>query len=209
MLNEQETSASDNNLPEVTLLGFNALRIDLRRKRQHYTRINNFVNKYIKMTLQWGSLAVMGYRCEQQILAIRPTFLALLLRPFGALLSALLRIFTDVYINPKAVIQEGLIIHNFAGIDLDPKFAGQNLTVNQNVCIGQDYSASGRPVIGDNVFVGAGAKILGAVTIGNNVVIAANSLVTKSIPDCCSVVGVPAQIVSRGVTSDYLSFNTD
>jgi serine O-acetyltransferase len=208
MLNKQETSAGDI-LPLVSLLGFTALRIDLRRKRQHYTRVDNFVNKYIKMTLQWGTLAVMAYRFEQQLLAIRPTLLGQLLHPIGALMAALLRIFTDIYINPRAVIQEGLIIHNFAGIDLDPKSAGQNLTVNQNVCIGEDFSASGRPVIGNNVFVGAGAKILGAVTIGNDVVIAANALVTKSIPDCCSVVGVPAQIVSRGVTSDYMSFNTD
>jgi serine O-acetyltransferase len=208
MLNEQDTPAIEN-LPTVWLLGLAALRIDLRRKRQHYTRIDNFVNKYIKMTLQWGSLAVMVFRFEQQILAIRPTFLGHLLRPFSSLLAALLRVFTDVYINPRAVIREGLIIHNFAGIELDPKFAGQNLTVNQNVCIGQDFTANGRPVIGNNVFVGVGAKILGAITIGNDVVIAANALVTKSIPDCCSVVGVPAQIVSRGITSDYLTFNTD
>lgn len=194
---------------QSSVSGFDALRIDLRRKRRHYTRIDNFVNKYIKMTLQWGSIAVMVYRFEQQldklvVPVLRPALLLLF-----KLLSAPLRMMTDCRINPRADIDKGLVLHNFAGIELDPLSAGSNLTVNQNVCIGADYYRRGKPVLGNNVFVGAGAKILGDIEIGNNVVIAANSVVLSSIPDNCSVVGIPAKIVSRGVTSDYLSFDVD
>ncbi|MEO9946917.1 DapH/DapD/GlmU-related protein [Paraglaciecola sp.] len=191
----------------VPKLGIAALKVDLRRKRQHYTRVNNFVNKYIKMTLQWGSLAVMVFRLQQQCRLIEIRVLRWFLGVLVAIPAGLLRLLTDAYINPKANIGTGLVLHNFAGIEIDPESAGKNLTVNQNVCIGVDYEMSGRPTIGNNVFVGAGAKILGPVSIGDNVVIAANSLVVDSIPDCCSVVGCPAQIVSRGVTSDYLSFD--
>lgn len=192
-----------------SLFGFDALRVDLRRKRRHYTRIDNFVNKYIKMTLQWGSLAVMAYRLEQQLMAFRVPVLREILLLIFRILFACLRMLTDCHINPKAQIDKGLVLHNFAGIELDPESVGENLTVNQNVCVGKDYLDKRRPRLGNNVFVGAGAKILGDIEIGNNVVIAANSLVISSIPDNCSVVGNPAKIVSRGVTSDYLNFNVE
>ncbi|WP_170308524.1 serine O-acetyltransferase [Alteromonas alba] len=192
-----------------SLSGFDALRIDLRRKRRHYTRIDNFVNKYIKMTLQWGSLAVMVYRCEQQISKLDIPVLSFLLLALFRLLSTPVKLATDCRINPQSEIDKGLVLHNFAGIELDPRRAGTNLTVNQNVCIGADYYKRGKPVLGNNVFVGAGAKILGDIEIGNNVVIAANSVVMSSIPDNCSVVGIPAKIVSRGVTSDYLNFDVE
>lgn len=44
-------------------------------------------------------------------------------------------------------------------------------------------------MIGDNVFIGAGAKIIGDVLVGNNVTIGANAVITKNIPDNCTVVG--------------------
>ena len=47
------------------------------------------------------------------------------------------------------------------------------------------------PVIGDNVFIGTGAKIIGNITIGNNVLIGANAVVTKDVPDNCTVIGNP------------------
>ena len=94
-------------------------------------------------------------------------------------------------------------------VAIDAKKIGQNCTVNQCVSIGADYSGptGKKPVLGDNVFVGSGAKILGNVVIGDNVVIAANALVLKSVPDNCTVSGVPARIISRQNTSSYLKFD--
>ena len=77
-------------------------------------------------------------------------------------------------------------------------------TVNQGVSIGADWLCQGRPIIGNNVFIGAGAKVLGRIQIGDNVVIAANALVIQAVPDNCTVVGVPARIISRQATSIYL-----
>ena len=37
--------------------------------------------------------------------------------------------------------------------------------------------------------------ILGPITIGNNVTIAAGAVVTKDIPDNCTVAGVPAKVI--------------
>lgn len=51
------------------------------------------------------------------------------------------------------------------------------------------------PVIGNRVRVYCGAMILGDVKIGNHVNIGAGAVVTKNVPDHCTVVGNPARIV--------------
>ncbi|HEX3022706.1 MAG TPA: serine O-acetyltransferase, partial [Lachnospiraceae bacterium] len=51
------------------------------------------------------------------------------------------------------------------------------------------------PHIGDGVYIGCGAKVIGGIDIGNNVIIGANAVVTKDIPNDCTVVGNPSYIV--------------
>ena len=57
-------------------------------------------------------------------------------------------------------------------------------------------------VVGNNVYIGNQVIILPGVTIGNNVIIGAGAVVTKSIPDNCVAVGVPA--VPIKTTDEYL-----
>ena len=52
-------------------------------------------------------------------------------------------------------------------------------------------------VIGDGVMIGANAVILEGVHVGDNSVIAAGSVVTKDVPPCCVVAGVPAKVVKQ------------
>lgn len=53
-----------------------------------------------------------------------------------------------------------------------------------------------KPVhIKDNVWIGEGVSVLPGVTIGFGCIIGAMSVVTKSIPDYCIAVGVPAKVV--------------
>lgn len=54
-----------------------------------------------------------------------------------------------------------------------------------------------RPIIGNNVKIYANSLILGGITIGDNVIIGAASVVLKSVPDNCTVVGNPARIVKQ------------
>ena len=49
--------------------------------------------------------------------------------------------------------------------------------------------------INDNVWIGAGARILDGVEIGRNSIVGAGSVVTKSIPENVTVVGVPARTI--------------
>lgn len=82
----------------------------------------------------------------------------------------------------------GIIVHLKAHI-------GANAVIWQQVTIGS--SGGGTPWIGDNCKIGAGAKILGKIKIGDNVRIGANTVVTKDIPDNCTVVGQQMRILEN------------
>lgn len=49
--------------------------------------------------------------------------------------------------------------------------------------------------IGKNCWIGTGVVILPGTTLGNNVIVGANSVVTKSFPSNCTIVGNPAKII--------------
>lgn len=54
--------------------------------------------------------------------------------------------------------------------------------------------------ISDHVWVGADVKILKGVSIGKNSIIGTGSIVTKSIPNNCIAVGIPAKVIRKDVT---------
>lgn len=96
-------------------------------------------------------------------------------------------------------IEGGLKIMHSSGCIIVPHKAGNNLTVFQGVTIGDGLKIgeTGRrnPDIGDNVTIMPNSVVAGGITIGNNVTIGAGSVVLKSVPDNCLVVGNPARII--------------
>lgn len=86
-----------------------------------------------------------------------------------------------------------MIWHGFSTI-INAKSIGNNCTIYQQVTIG---NWNGTPKIGNNVTIFPGAKVIGNITVGDNVKIGANAVVSKNVPENCTVVGVPAFIVKR------------
>ena len=115
-------------------------------------------------------------------------------------ISQIVRWFTGVEIHPGAKIGPGFFIDHGMGVVIgETAEIGKNVTLYQGVTLGGTGVERGKrhPTLGDNVVAGAGAKILGNIRIGNNVKVGAGSVVVHSVPDHCTVVGVPAEIVRR------------
>ena len=94
-----------------------------------------------------------------------------------------------------------LIIRHPVGIVVGHKVkAGSNITLMQNVTIGQLHfesdtdRGSGNPRLGDFISIGANALILGNIEIGSNSVIGAGSFLNKDLPEGYAAVGNPAKI---------------
>lgn len=116
------------------------------------------------------------------------------------LISQWVRFFTGVEIHPGAQIGPGLFIDHGMGVVIgETTEIGENVTLYQDVTLGGTGIERGKrhPTIGNHVVIGAGAKVLGNIRIGDNVKIGAGSVVIHSVPDYCTVVGVPAEIVRR------------
>lgn len=90
----------------------------------------------------------------------------------------------------------GIVIHSNSVI-------GNNVTIGQNVTIGRNFGDKKVPTIGNDTYVGAGSAVFGEIFVGNNVIIGANTVVNRSVPDNCTVVGVPMRIVQEGRKERY------
>lgn len=100
----------------------------------------------------------------------------------------------DIPLNCK--IAGGLLIPHPNGIVIHPDVEiGPNCLIFQQVTIAP--TAAGVPRISGHVDIGAGAKVLGAVHIGEHVRIGANAVVLDSVPNGCTVGGIPARPLGK------------
>ena len=115
-------------------------------------------------------------------------------------LSQISRFFTGIEIHPGAKIGKSLFIDHGMGIVIGETCEiGDNVSLFQGVTLGGTGKENGKrhPTIKDNVLISAGAKVIGAITIGENSKIGAGAVVVKEVPDNCTVVGIPGNIVVR------------
>ncbi len=116
------------------------------------------------------------------------------------LFSQWARFWTGIEIHPGAEIGPGFFVDHGMGVVIgETTVIGSNVTLYQGVTLGGTGAERGKrhPTLGDNVVVGAGAKVLGNIKLGNNVKVGAGSVVVRPVPDNCTVVGVPAEIVRK------------
>ncbi|MDR0696517.1 MAG: serine O-acetyltransferase [Christensenellaceae bacterium] len=105
---------------------------------------------------------------------------------------------TGIDIHPGAIIGKGVFIDHGDGVVIgETAEIGDNVVIYQGVTLGGTGKDVGKrhPTVENNVMISAGAKILGPVTIGANSKIGAGSVVLKSVPPDCTVVGVPGRVV--------------
>jgi serine O-acetyltransferase len=121
------------------------------------------------------------------------TVLSRLISEFG-------RFITGIEIHPGATIGHRFFIDHGAGVVIgETTEIGDDVLLYQGATLGGTGKEKGKrhPTLKNNIVVGTGAKVLGNITIGDDVKIGAGSVVLRSVPDGCTVVGVPAKIVNR------------
>lgn len=138
-----------------------------------------------------GIHAILAYRVANWLFKHKVPFLPRAISQFN-------RFLTGIEIHPGAKIGKRLFIDHGAGVVIgETSVIGDDVTLYQGVTLGGTGKERGKrhPTIGSNVVISAGAKVLGSITIGNNVIIGAGAVVIKSVPDRCTVVGIPGRIV--------------
>ena len=119
---------------------------------------------------------------------------------FPRFISQLSRFLTGIEIHPGATIGKGFFIDHGAGVVIgETTVIKNNVTLYQGVTLGGTGKEKGKrhPTIGNNVIIGAEAIVLGNIIIGDNSRVGAGALVTKSVPQDCTVVGNPARIIVK------------
>jgi sugar O-acyltransferase (sialic acid O-acetyltransferase NeuD family) len=70
---------------------------------------------------------------------------------------------------------------------------GHDTIINDFASFMPSVNISGDVVIGNHVYVGTGAKIINQLEVGQNTVVGAGAVVSKTLPENCTAVGIPAK----------------
>jgi sugar O-acyltransferase (sialic acid O-acetyltransferase NeuD family) len=104
----------------------------------------------------------------------------------------------DVIIGKGTLICAGTIItcnihiKEFVTINLMCTI-GHDTIINNFGSFMPAVSISGNVVIHEKVYVGTGAKVINQLEIGQATIIGAGAIVSKSLPEFCTAVGIPAK----------------
>ncbi len=70
---------------------------------------------------------------------------------------------------------------------------GHDTTIHSYASFMPSVNISGEVVIHEGVYVGTGAKIINQLEIGKQTIIGAGAVVSKTLPEKCTAVGIPAK----------------
>ncbi|MEM8520394.1 acetyltransferase [Flavobacterium sp. PL12] len=70
---------------------------------------------------------------------------------------------------------------------------GHDTTISSFSSFMPSVNISGEVLIEERVYVGTGAKIINQLQIGQNTIVGAGAVVSKSLPENCTAVGIPAK----------------
>lgn len=90
------------------------------------------------------------------------------------------------------IITCNIIIKDFVILNLMCT-VGHDTTISSFSSFMPSVNISGEVLIHEKVYVGTGAKIINQLEIGQNTIVGAGAVVSKSLPENCTAVGIPAK----------------
>ncbi len=94
------------------------------------------------------------------------------------------------YIGPNATVEDSVDIDSAVNISHD-------VQLSEGVIVGPNATIAGGADVGRGTFVGAGSTISDHVTVGEQAVVGAGAVVISDVPPGQTVIGVPAEPISR------------
>ncbi|MFC3126878.1 acyltransferase [Pseudoroseomonas globiformis] len=94
----------------------------------------------------------------------------------------------QVIIGDDAMFAEGINIRNADSHGIVDLATGEQVNLPEDVAIGP------------HVWLAAGATVMKGVTVGRGSIVAAQAMVTRDVPPCSLVAGVPARLIREGVS---------
>jgi serine O-acetyltransferase len=144
--------------------------------------------------------AISVYRFGRRVLKRKPGLLRNLQLKFYWLLFRLVETATGISLPLEAQIGPGLRIHHFGNIFINSNaIIGRNCTLRQGVTIGNRVDDGPSPIVEDDVEFGAYAQVFGGIHIAKGAKIGALSVVLCDIPAGATAVGIPAQVIKKGL----------
>ncbi len=178
--------------------------------RKDINRYKAYSNKsaFVVLCTQQGLWALFVYRWANAMYQSKlPEFIKKIFLLIAIIQQKWIEIITGISIPYTASIGDGLYIGHFGQIIINANAViGNNCNISQGCTIGVSGTGESRgvPRIGDNVYIGANATVVGKIEIASGTVIGANSLVNRSVDQKCTLLGVPATIISNKDSSNYI-----
>jgi serine O-acetyltransferase len=161
------------------------------------------------LLLEQGLWVTFQYRIEAAVYRSRlPRFIKAPLRIVLTVWHKFVEVLTGVCLPCTARIGPGLHLpHCGSRIVNSTAVIGADCCLCPGVGIGISGHGvrRGVPVVGDRVYFGVNAVAVGSIRIGDDVCIGANSLVNRNVPSHCTVIGVPAAVVSDRGSEDFIA----
>lgn len=151
----------------------------------------------IRMTAEINS----GYHTPEELRALFSTLTG---KPVDDGFGLFPPFYTDcgknITLGKNVFINSGCCFQDQGGITIgDGSLIGHQVvlaTLNHEYAVSKRAGMRPAPIhIGQRVWIGAHATVLPGVTIGDGAIVAAGAVVTKDVPACTIVAGVPARVV--------------
>jgi sugar O-acyltransferase (sialic acid O-acetyltransferase NeuD family) len=111
----------------------------------------------------------------------------------GAYVSGTVMLCEGVTVGPGTVIAASTKVGSHVIINRGC-LIGHHVAIGHYVTISPGVNIDGKSRIGDLSYIGMGAVILDGISIGRQSFVGAGAIVTKDVPECVQVIGVPARI---------------